>query len=72
MHTGCVLHNSLRAQRGGLLPAVEGLQMDGLAELNGRPGANNYCREAEQVRELFTQYFVGDGSVYWQDDRVGL
>ena len=75
VHTACVLHNMLhRDARTAAQVRVEadGVQADALADIGGRLGANNYTREAEQVREKFAQHFIGEGAVPWQDGATAL
>lgn len=42
----------------------------GLADITKSLGSNNYSRQASEVRDKFADYFIGKGSVSWQNKMI--
>jgi hypothetical protein len=78
----CVLHNFLRTREGSTLDSSENGNLDvasndtaqatGLAPLHANGGHGRHSHEAKVLRDKLAEYFVGVGSVNWQEKIVGL
>ena len=77
--TTCVLHNFRRSgddtglQLGGVAdeaPAEDAPAQPDLADLRRPLGSNNYPQSAERVRGAFKHYFVNQGALPWQRERL--
>ena len=75
----CVLHNFRRSgddpdlQLAGVpdeAPNDAAPEQPGLADISRPIGANNYARSAERIREAFTRYFLNEGALAWQRERM--
>lgn len=62
----CVLHNFMRADADGPVPAVRGAAAEEPLPGVGRMGANNAPREATDTREVFMAHFCEEGALPWQ------
>lgn len=75
----CVLHNFLRNKDIARQDSPPGCyscvapdergEVAGIQELRNGGESRNFTREAARVRDSFTQYFAGVGSVPWQEGR---
>ena len=75
VRAACVLHNMLckRTSRPTAPEDIEDLPDNGTFQpLHGCISSNNYPASAAHLREVFTEYFHGEGSVYWQNTSAGL
>lgn len=72
--TCCMLHNFLRRNCASYLPQEE-VSEQSTFERRLTPLENtrrNVTNQAKSVREMYVQYFNGEGAVDWQDELVGV
>lgn len=71
--TCCVLHNFLRRNSSGYFREGEEQELSQGAILTPlQVNQVNSTDHAKQVRDIFVEYFNGDGAVYFQDERAGV